>query len=204
MIAGKAWLWGIVFLGMAACDAPKDESVKSIPNVFVVFDSLEHFRPVIEKVGTENLHGYDFCWEYARPIALMVEDVSFDETRAKQLSAAQKTLHFFWYLDGEVSNGGFTQYFWNDYEKYLPATIDGLKNIGDTNMANLLTAVQTDFLENKRLFIRNKKDNAFAETYEKLAWQEKFDNPYRAIRENTFKQLEQYIRKHPKQFAEIE
>lgn len=57
------------------------------------------------------------------PINIAIGDEN-EKDLATRFSPAQKALYYVWYLDAEVTNGGFIQFYWNDYRKYIPLIID--------------------------------------------------------------------------------
>jgi len=42
----------------------------------------------------------------------------------------RKHFYYWWYVDAQVTNGGFTQFYYNDYGMYVPTIIKGLKQMG--------------------------------------------------------------------------
>jgi hypothetical protein len=191
----------VLGMGLLSCTEKERSSLPARVNFFASFDTSQHFCPSIEKAKVDTLHGWDYCWEFLSPIEKMVGEERFERDRAKRLSSGQKALYFFWYLESEVPNGGFVQYYWNGCEKYLPATIKGLREIGDTAMLALVEDVELEYNSKRNTFVRNKLVNEFSETYEDLEWYDSFDKRFFSLREQTLKKFETYIRKHPEQFA---
>ena len=56
-----------------------------------------------------------------------------------KLTESQKVLLFVENLEREVNNGGFNQFYWNSSGDFAHETLDGLKTIGATKMASILT-----------------------------------------------------------------
>ena len=93
----------------------------------------------------------------------------YDEIElSKRLSEGQKALYFFWYLDAQVTNGGFIQFYWNYYRRYLPPIIEGLKLIGDENLLELVVRADKKYLENKDKFDFQRIEDDWGPLYDKL------------------------------------
>src|SRR5688572_20576983 len=91
------------------------------------FDQTKHFRPKLNKGEFYKLTGSDFCWFVLEPISEFIQDRKGELTKGNTLSYGQKALYYWWYVDAQVTNGGFTQFYFNDYGKYVPTIIKGLK-----------------------------------------------------------------------------
>ena len=102
------------------------------------FDHTQHFRPELNKGEFFKLSGYDFGWFVLEPISKFVKDREHEIERGKYLSYGQKALYYWWYLDAQVTNGGFVQFYYNGYGPYVPTIIRGLEHIGDKEMADLV------------------------------------------------------------------
>ena len=70
---------------------------------------------------------------------------SFDEVEVKysqfgfqSLTDKEKAIFTIWWLEAEVNNGGFHQYFWNSAGDYALFALEALNNIGASVTANLL------------------------------------------------------------------
>src|SRR5690606_14469658 len=73
------------------------------------YNENEHFRPELNKGEFFKLTGYDFGWFVLEPISKFIEDKEYEIERGKSLSYGQKALYYWWYLDAQVTNGGFVQ-----------------------------------------------------------------------------------------------
>jgi hypothetical protein len=51
------------------------------------------------------------------------------------LSRPEQVFLLVWELEGQVNNGGFWQYFWNDTGYFAPEAASALREIGDENAA---------------------------------------------------------------------
>ena len=116
------------------------------------FDPSKHFRPKLNKGEFFKLSGFDFAWFVLDPISEFIRDPKGELTKGNTLSYAQKALYYWWYVDAQVTNGGFTQYYYNEYGKYTPTIIKALKHIGDDLMAELINRSYELYLkENKKI-----------------------------------------------------
>ena len=130
---------------------------------FTIFDKDNHLQPAFNKTEFETLHGWDFGWEILSTINI-AESGDDDEALTRRFSPGQKALYFFWYLDAAVTNGGFVQFYWNDYQRYLPAIKNGLQIIGDTELLQLVEEADHKYFENQQLFAAQKKQRLLGTT----------------------------------------
>src|SRR5687767_6879013 len=79
------------------------------------FDKEKHFRPKLSKGDFFKLTGFDFGWFVLEPISIFVKDKEHEIERGKSLSYGQKALYYWWYVDAQVTNGGFVQFYYNGY-----------------------------------------------------------------------------------------
>ena len=136
-----------------------------------IFEKANHLQSVLSKSEFANLHGWDFGWAVLKGINI-ASDERAEKELSKRLSPGQKALYFFWYLDAQVTNGGFIQFYWNGYRMYLPAIIKGLKLIEDNELLNLIELVDKEYLVNKEKFELQKEKNESEPLYNQLI---KFD-----------------------------
>ncbi|ENM5926838.1 DMP19 family protein [Vibrio mimicus] len=62
-----------------------------------------------------------------------VDSIGFDA-----LSEKEQAIYTIWWLEAEVNNGGFHQYFWNSAGDNAAVALKSLKDIGATQTASLL------------------------------------------------------------------
>lgn len=162
------------------------------------FDEANHFRPKLETADYHRLTGFDFGWFVLEPISDFIKDDEGELLRGKCLSYGQKALYYWWYVDGQVNNGGFTQFYYNNYGKYVPTIIKGLKHIGDEKMADLVNRSYELYLKenNKIKDARQSGLQAFSNLYKELKDFDELDNEYYELNERTMKIIEKYIRKN--------
>lgn len=175
-----------------------DKSVE----MFNTFDTLNHLKPRVDKMQFDSLHLWDFAWLLLEPINI-AGTIDEEKELSKRLSPGQKALYFFWYLDAQVTNGGFIQFYWNDYRGYLPAIKEGLKLIGDIELVDLIEKADKEFVQNEALFIEQQGKDGWEILYENLTQFDEFDDIYYSINENTMQLIESYARLHPDDFAEL-
>ena len=104
-------------------------------------------------------------------------------------------------LDGEVNNGGFNQYFWNDSHRFLQETVEGLELIDAEEQLRLLrTAISRFEAERERL--RPYRDEntlrAFSDSYSLDLFSD-LDTRYFQL--DTYALQETYIRSHLDEFV---
>lgn len=62
----------------------------------------------------------------------------YDTVGYGKLNDREKSIYTIWWLEGEVNNGGFHQFFWNSAGDNTKDTLNFLTIIGATHTANLL------------------------------------------------------------------
>ena len=166
------------------------------------FDHTKHFRPKLNKGDFLKLNGYDFGWFVLEPLSKFVIDREHEIERGKYLSYGQKALYYWWYLDAQVTNGGFVQFYYNGYGPYVPTIIKGLEYIGDMEMADLVKRVDKIYQKNKKLIDKAQESDLFGgDLYDKLDEMSLFDDDYYEMNVKTMSLIEAYIRKNPNEIC---
>jgi PBP1b-binding outer membrane lipoprotein LpoB len=108
-----------------------------------------------------------------------------------------------WWVEAEVHNGGFNQYFWNSSGKFRNEAVEGFKLIGAIEHEKLLVeAIELQKQQESKLEQQKAKGTieAFSESYK--------DNPLNKLDERFYKLTEkagnmriQFIRSHPELFV---
>lgn len=159
-------------------------------------DENNQLRPLLEKQIFDSLSGFDFGWYILEPIDLESEDNAIIEL-TKRFSPIQKTIYFFWFLDAQVTNGGFDQFYWNGYDLYLPAIVEGLKVIKDNDLLVLIEEVDKFYLENLNVFNKYREKNDFGEIEIVLPEFKEYSQRYYEINENSMKLIETFAKENP-------
>ncbi|QDW25901.1 DUF4375 domain-containing protein [Pedobacter sp. KBS0701] len=178
----------------------KNKSYTLSEDPYTASDKGQQLRPEFSKLKFDILHNWDFGWAILEPINI-AKSRADDKELSKRFSSGQKALYFFWYLDEEVTNGGFIQFYVNEYREYLPAIKKGLILIGDQEMIDLISKADEYYLNNKDSFNELKKNNKQELIFSKLEKFNEYDEAYYKIHDNTMKFLEKYARKHPYEFV---
>ncbi|ACU63591.1 DMP19 family protein [Chitinophaga pinensis] len=150
-------------------------------------DPENQIRPEISPVDYYRLHNMDFNWAVLSPLSKMVaeylEQNQLDLTEAIAItSPEQKLLFFWWYLDGQVTNGGFSQFIDNGYDKYFPPVLNGLKLLPNKKYYELVEKVYFRYLKGRLSTINQN------------------NIPYFKINAQLYKDVEAFIREHQEQF----
>lgn len=166
------------------------------------FNEETHFKPQLSKGDFYKLRGYDFAWFVLEPISTFVKDREHEIERGKSLSYGQKALYYWWYLDAQVMNGGFVQFYYNDYGSYVPTIIKGLEHVGDKEMADLVKKADKIYQKNKKLMDKAQESDLFdSDLYDRLDELTLLDEEYFGMNENTMSLIENYIRKNPNEIC---
>jgi len=167
------------------------------------FDKLQHYKPKLNTGNFFKLTGLDFGWFVLEPISDFIQGPKGELTKGKTISYGQKALYYWWYLDSQVTNGGFTQFYFNDYGKYIPTIIKSLKYIGDDKMAELVNRSYEIYLKENRKI----KDarlgglEGFSNLYKEIQDFDYLDSEYYNLNDQTMKIIENYIRKNPNEIC---
>ncbi len=171
-------------------------------NYFRYFDPTDQLRPKLSRKKFKDLKDWDLAWEILEPINIATTRRS-EIGLSKKLSQGQKALYFFWYLDADVDNGGFIQFYYNKTDHYLPSIIEGLDFLKDKKMLTLINKADELVQQNETLFKKATTISAFSKLYDKLTEFSKLDDKYMKLRDNTITLIENYIRQNPKEFVTL-
>ncbi len=170
--------------------------------VYDTFDKHNHLQPDFDKVIFDTLHSWDFGWAILEPINV-AESKDEEKELSKRFSPGQKALYFFWYLDAQVTNGGFIQFYWNGYRNYIATIIEGLKLIEDIELIELIDKADKEYLANQDKFVVQREKDDWEPLYDNLKAFDEFDNVYYKIHDRTMELIEKYARLHPDEFVKL-
>ena len=171
--------------------------------LYNIFEKGKHLRPKVSKSEFENSNGWEFGWLILKGINI-ASNKEAEKELFKRLSPGQKALYFFWYLDVQVTNGGFIQFYWNGYRMYLPPIIEGLKLIDDKVLLGLVEKADKEYLINKEKFELQKEQGDWEPLYDQLTKFDEYDSAYYKIHNSTMELFEKLIRLNPDQFVILE
>ena len=166
------------------------------------FDEAKHFRPELNKGDFYKLSGFDFGWFVLEPISKFVKKKEYEIERNKSLSYGQKALYYWWYLDAQVTNGGFDQFYGNGYGPYASTIIKGLEHIGDTAMAALVKKADNIYQRSQKLMDKAQESSlSSSDFYAGLDALSLLDTKYYEMNDKTMSIIEAYIRKNPNEIC---
>lgn len=175
---------------------------KADMEIYNVFDQKNHLRPDFDKSKFDRLHDWDLGWELLEPINL-AKSRNDDKELSKRFSPGQKALYFFWYLDAQVTNGGFLQFYSNGYGNYVPTINAGLKLIGDNKLLALMEKVEQEYLVQEELNSDQIEKNTWEPNLSLLTTFDQCNSEFYRIHDNTMKLIEKYVRQHPDEFIKL-
>jgi Domain of unknown function (DUF4375) len=195
----------LLLLLFSCGQTPKDSDNNSNNSIeqYDTFDKENHLQPDFAKVSFDTLHEWDLGWALLEPINKASDKDEEEIKLSKSLSPGQKALYFYWYLNDEVTNGGFIQFYWNDYRKYIPPIKNGLKLIGDTAMLELVEQADKEYLANKDKFDSQREKNDWSPLYDNLKRFDTYDSIFYKIQNRPMELIEIYVRKHPEEFVKL-
>jgi hypothetical protein len=171
-----------------------------IKDNFNEFNKSKHFLPKVKWDKIKDESGADFLWEVLEPISDMIGSFEHEEERVKRISPEQKALHFFWYLDGQVTNGGFIQFYWNGYGLYLQSIKKGLEIMEYVDLLKIVTESEKEYLKHIKKFEEWRKKEDWQWLYDNLKEFDKLDDKYYADGEKHYLVVEKFVRKNIDQF----
>jgi len=175
--------------------------LENVVNPYDGYTANHQLRPPINRFEFYRTTGFELGWLLLRPIN--IAQVPEEEPElVKQFSAGQKALYFWWFVDAEVTNGGFVQFYYNKKERYIPAVLKGLKHVGAIEMEALISKAHQAFKEGKTE-IENARNKSLLnpDLYKRLKGLTALDEEYHALRDKTMGQIEEYARQHPQEFC---
>ncbi|MGB1242233.1 MAG: DMP19 family protein [Chitinophagales bacterium] len=162
------------------------------------FEPYNHFRPKINQEDYTKLTEFNFGWLILKPITEYIHFTKHEIDKGKHLSYAQKALYYWWYLDGQVLNGGFGQFYFNGYGKYVPTIIKGLKYIGDDIMVSIIEDAEKFYQKHKKFVESTPGKIMFADEEDvHLDKLRDLTIEYFGFYRKTMQKIETYFRAHP-------
>lgn len=167
------------------------------------YNKEKHYIAKVNKGDFFKLTGFDFGWFMLEPITDFIQDNEHEIENGKSLSYGQKALYYWWYVDAQVKNGGFTQFYYNEYGQYAPTIIKALKHIGDNNMAELVNRSYELYLKENKTIKKAQTEGleGLSGLYKQIEDFDELDDEYYKLDEKTMKIIENFIRKNPNEFC---
>ena len=131
----------------------------------------------------------------------MYSDDVYELTAVRRLSYGQKALYYWVIIDGQITNGGFLQVYYNKFGQYVPTVIKGLEYIGDKKTAALIQKAQNIYNQNIDIIEEISEGDLFGtDAYERLDEFTPLEDEYYRIDEKTWHNMEKFIRENPNEF----
>lgn len=166
------------------------------------FDKANHFKPQLNKGSFFKLTGFDFGYFILEPLFKMVKSKEHEHELGKRLSYGQKALYYWWYMDAQVTNGGFVQFYYNGYDVYIPTIIKGLEYIGDREMVSLIKQADSIYQKQKKLVTKAKEKDLFeSDLHDQLEELSDLNRDYYKLNKSTMSKIEEFIRKNSHEFC---
>jgi Domain of unknown function (DUF4375) len=178
-----------------SCNQKKDNCTKAAKNTmetYSTFEKASHLLPQFDKKKFDTLHSWDFGWELLGPINIATDQENSEDELSKRLSPGQKALYFLWYLDAQVSNGGFIQFYFNGYRKYLELIKSGLMLIGDNKVLELVNKADQEYLLHQSEFEKYRTLRDWSPLYKNLTKFDELDGWYYQSHDHMMELLEKY------------
>jgi hypothetical protein len=122
-----------------------------------------------------------------------------------RLSKGRQAIYTTFYLEAEVCNGGFNQYFYNSTGRFAQEAFQGLVQIGAVKLTDLMNQAISLYQANEEKITQEQDGSleGFSKSYEDNPLNELDDNFYTLKKEENLSALRiNYIRKNPKEFID--
>lgn len=169
-------------------------------NPYSGFNPNDQLRPAISREDFFGASGFEFGWNILAPINI-AKGPSYEPELVKRFSPGQKALYFWWFLDAQVTNGGFVQFYFNRYNKYIPAIIAGMKAIGDPDMEALVRKAHDIALANPDMIAKGRRENNLSDLYKDLPDLGALDDQYFQLHHETMAKIELLAKRNPWDFC---
>lgn len=118
------------------------------------------------------------------------------------LTKPQQAIYIIWWLEAEVNNGGFNQYYYNSSGQFAKLAPNLLRLVGANKFAELTQTANNVFeKENEQITKdQNGTSEGFSKSYDNNPL-EKFDNQFYALKEPLMELQVAFIRKNKKDFV---
>lgn len=117
-----------------------------------------------------------------------------DATGFASLTEKEQAIYTIWWLEAEVNNGGFHQYFSNSAGNQAVVALASLKNIGAVKTAQLLeNAIAVAFGENYPQSQRERQNQLEVDEEMKFSRLEELDSKFYGYPENFYKLIDSYV-----------
>lgn len=172
------------------------------PDPLWEFEPSLHYRPRIYKSDFFRLTGYWLNDTLFPKTPEMMKNWSNGLAWALRLSYGQKAMFYWATLDGQVSNGGFVQFYDNGYARYIPTILKGLAYIGEEKVAAMIRKAHALYLEDEDMTDEGVEDDLFGnDFYEQMDELSLLDNEYYKVSYGVFGVWNNYVRTHPDEFC---
>jgi hypothetical protein len=176
-------------------------------DVFNITDPEFQVRPQVSPVNYYRLHAMDFIWIILDPMSRMVTE--FSEKTGLGLAQSikitcpeQKLLYFWWYLDGQVTNGGFSQFIYNGYDRYFQPVLNGLRLLPDRRYYKLVEQVYAYYLKEGLDTIDRSQIDYFKDKFNDNKLLPHADSEYLKINNQLYEDIENFIRNNQASFIQ--
>jgi hypothetical protein len=174
-------------------------------------NSVDDFmnRPVYKELTTEIIDSIDDNDLEQAVIDNIYEQVGSDYEKdfenAQKLTKGQQAMFSVWWVEAEVNNGGFNQFYFNSSGQYAQMAVEGFELFGATNFADLMRRANQIYIENKERLeeFDDETMESFSESYKDNPLNPLDEEFYQLYNSESLNQLRiAYIRKHPTEFTQ--
>jgi Sec-independent protein translocase protein TatA len=131
------------------------EKQSTDPTTQEILNSVDDFmnRTIYKELTTEIIDSIDDNDLEQVVIDNIYEQVGSDYEKefenAKKLTKAQQAMFSVWWVEAEVNNGGFNQFYFNSSGQYAQMAVEGFELFGASKFADLMRQANQIYNENK-------------------------------------------------------
>lgn len=199
---------GILNFFSCKVQTEKELTNPSTEEILKSFDDLMN-RPVYKTLTKEILDSIpDIALEqyvFDNIYQQLGSETENELSKVQNLTKGQQAIFSVWWVEAEVNNGGFNQFYFNSSGQYAKMAVDGFQLFGASKFADLMKRANDVYEENRERLeeFDDGSIESFSESYE--------DNPLNALDQEFYDLYKSeplnelriaYIRKHPNEFTQ--
>lgn len=199
-------LTAILSLTLLCCSKKQDNEPEPNAGIAKVIRDFENRRTydrlspdILSQIPDDKLEQAIIDFIYAK----VGDDPDREFDIISKMSAGFRAVASTWWVEAEVNNGGFNQFFWNPSRVFAKEAVSGFELLGEPKLAELMKNAIAINAANDAKFASYRSEGsleAFSESYK--------DNPLNALDDQFYaatKQLSadrvRFIRSHPELFV---
>ena len=181
------------------------------PKMQEILNSVDDFmnRPIYKELSIEildSIHDNDLEQTVIDNIYEQVgDDYNQEFSNVQKLTKGQQAMFSVWWVEAEVNNGGFNQFYFNSSGQYAEMAVAGFELFGAKKHADLMRRANKIYTENRERLeeFDDGTMESFSESYKENPLNALDEEFYELSNSESLNQLRiAYIRQHPSEFTQ--